>query len=210
MKGATDFIHRYVPSSNADRMTLLTLHGTGGNENDLIPLARQISPSAGILSPRGKVLENGMPRFFRRLADGVFDIEDLKSRTGELAHFVRSASESYNFDPARIVALGYSNGANVAASLLLLRPQLLAGAILLRPMVPIIPETLPNLNHQYVLILAGREDTIVPMQQSDTLQGLLTRAGAEVQLRWVEGGHSLVKGDLNLSRSWLLEHFEKK
>src|ERR1700719_2478432 len=133
-----DFIHEFVPG-NSDR-TLLLLHGTGGNERDLIPLGQELDPNASLLSPRGKVLENGMPRFFRRLAEGVFDLEDLKKRTQELADFVVSAAEHYKIDNKQIVAVGYSNGANIAASMLLLRPEVLPAAILFRAMVPLIPE----------------------------------------------------------------------
>ena len=139
-----DFIHQFIPGSS-DR-TLLLLHGTGGDENDLIPLGRELDPAAALLSPRGKVLENGYPRFFRRLAEGVFDLEDLKQRTDELADFVVAAAEHYHFDARKLVAVGYSNGANVAASILLRRPGVLPSAILLRAMVPFIPEELPNLS----------------------------------------------------------------
>src|SRR5499433_2520532 len=136
------FIHEFVPG-DSDR-TLLLLHGTGGSERDLIPLGRELDPNASLLSPRGKVLENGMPRFFRRLAEGVFDLDDLRQRTHDLAAFVAAASEAYQFDPRRVIAVGYSNGANIAASLLLLHPETLAGAVLFHAMVPLIPEKLPD------------------------------------------------------------------
>src|SRR4026209_2924110 len=135
MTSGPDFIHDCVPGSSS--RTLLLLHGTGGNERDLIPLGRELDPNASLLSPRGKILENGMPRFFRRLAEGVFDLEDLKARTHELADFVLAAAREYGFDAGRVFAAGYSNGANIAASSLLLRPGMLAGAVLLRPMVPL-------------------------------------------------------------------------
>src|ERR671925_274796 len=125
------FAHRFIPGA-PDKPVLLLLHGTGGDENDLLPLGEALLPGAARLSPRGKVLENGMPRFFRRLAEGVFDLEDLRLRTEELADLVRDASKAYGFDPSRVVAFGYSNGANVAASLLLQRPETLRGAILAR------------------------------------------------------------------------------
>src|SRR5213596_45778 len=136
-----DFIHEFVPGTS--NRTLLLLHGTGGNERDLVPLGRELDPRAALLSVRGKVLENGMPRFFRRLAEGVFDIEDLKFRTYELADFVEQASKVYGFDLTHVVAVGYSNGANIAASSLLLRPAIMSSAILFRPMVPLILETFP-------------------------------------------------------------------
>src|SRR5438093_4095070 len=139
MRPQPDFIHQLVPGNS--KRTLLLLHGTGGNERDLIPLGHDLDPNASLLSPRGKVLENGMPRFFRRLAEGVFDLEDLQKRTHELADFVVSAAEHYKIDIKHIVAVGYSNGANIAASILLLRPEVLSAAVLFRAMVPLVPET---------------------------------------------------------------------
>ena len=137
------FIHRYEPPARADAPTLLLLHGTGGDENDLLPLGKNLMPDAGMLSPRGKVLEQGMPRFFRRLAEGVFDVEDLKRRTSELADFIAEAAEHYTFDARRVIAVGFSNGANIAASLLLSRPSVLSAAVLFRAMVPFVPEAPP-------------------------------------------------------------------
>src|SRR5256886_4587407 len=150
MTASPDFIHEFVAGSS-DR-TLLLLHGTGGNERDLIPLGRELDPSAALLSPRGKVLENGMPRFFRRLAEGVFDLEDLKTRTNELADFAAAAAQHYGFASDNVIAVGYSNGANIAASLLLFRPEVLSAAVLFRAMVPLIPETQPNLSSVRVWI----------------------------------------------------------
>src|SRR5438034_3494007 len=156
MRLQPDFIHEFVPG--ASNRTLLLLHGTGGNERDLIPLGRELDPRASLLSPRGKVLENGMPRFFRRLAEGVFDLEDLRNRTNGLADFVASAAEHYGFAGDKLVAVGYSNGANIAASMLLLRPEVLSAAVLFRAMVPLIPETQPNLHSVNVWIGAGSYD----------------------------------------------------
>src|SRR4029077_1658625 len=144
MRPQPDFLHEFVPGTS--ERTLLLLHGTGGNERDLIPLGRELDPNASLLSPRGKVLENGMPRFFRRLAEGVFDLEDLKERTHELADFVVSAAAHYKIDIKNITAVGYSNGANIAASMLLLRPEILPAAVLFRAMVPLTPKTQPNLS----------------------------------------------------------------
>ncbi len=169
----TEFRHRFVPGATASSPTLLALHGTGGDENDLIPLARMISPDAAIVSPRGRVLEHGMPRFFRRLAEGVFDQEDLRIRTVELAEFIGAAATQYGVDPARVIAVGYSNGANIAASLMLSHRDALAGAILLRPMVPFEPAAVPDLRSKRVLISAGREDTIVPRELTTRLGQLL-------------------------------------
>jgi len=155
-----DFIHEFVPGTSS--RTLLLLHGTGGNERDLIPLGRELDPNAALLSPRGKVLENGMPRFFRRLAEGVFDLEDLKRRTNELADFVAAAARHYKLAADHIVGVGYSNGANIAASMLLLRPEIMRAAILFRAMVPLVPDTLPDLSSVRVWIGAGDQDRGTP------------------------------------------------
>ena len=177
MRPQPDFIHEFVAGSSA--RTLLLLHGTGGNERDLIPLGRELDPNASLLSPRGKVLENGRPRFFRRLAEGVFDVEDLTKRTHELADFVIAATQRYKIDMKNIVAVGYSNGANIAASILLLRPETLSAAILFRAMVPLVPETQPNLSSVRVWIGAGTFDPIIPASETKRLEELLRGAGAE-------------------------------
>src|SRR6266702_2900982 len=169
-----DFIHEFVPGSS--NRTLLLLHGTGGNERDLIPLGRELDSRAALLSPRGKVLENGMPRFFRRLAEGVFDLEDLKKRTNELADFVAAAGQRYGFAADNVVAVGYSNGANIAASMLLLRPEILHAAILFRAMVPLVPDNLPDLSSVRVWIGAGNQDPIVPTSEAHRLVELLRSA----------------------------------
>ena len=189
-----DFIHDFVPGSSS--RTLLLLHGTGGNERDLIPLGRELDPNAALLSPRGKVLENGMPRFFRRLAEGVFDLEDLKYRTNELADFVTAAAQHYGFATDQLVAVGYSNGANIAASMLLLRPEIMHRAILFRAMVPLIPDTLPDLSSVRVWIGAGDQDPIIPPSEAQRLVELLRRAGADVTIRFFNAGHGLTNDDL--------------
>jgi len=196
-----DFIHEFVPG-NSDR-TLLLLHGTGGSERDLIPLGQELDSNASLLSPRGKVLENGMPRFFRRLAEGVFDLEDLRKRTHELADFVVSAAERYKIDAKKIVAVGYSNGANIAASVLLLRPEILSAAILFRAMVPLIPETQPKLTSVRVWIGAGSSDPIVPVSETKKLAELLREAGVDVTIRFFQSGHELTPDDVDLAREWL-------
>src|SRR5215468_4655236 len=150
MRLQPDFIHEFIPGNSS--RTLLLLHGTGGNERDLLPIGRELDPDASLLSPRGKILENGMPRFFRRLAEGVFDLEDLKYRTNELTDFVTAAAQHYGFASDNLVAVGYSNGANIAASMLLLRPEALPTAILFRAMVPLYPDTLPDLSSVQVWI----------------------------------------------------------
>lgn len=208
-KNQLGFIHKFIPSEESskdhDSLTLLLLHGTGGEENDLIPVAKMLEiTNASILSPRGRVLENGMPRFFRRLAEGVFDIEDLKFRTNELADFVRDASKTYAFDLNRIMAIGYSNGANIAASLLLLRPEILFSAILFRPMIPLVPEPLPNLSNKRVLVSAGLRDPIVASYQTKDLIDLLIRVGANVSVQWQNSGHELTQRDVKLAREWVM------
>ena len=203
MRPQPDFIHEFVPGTS--ERTLLLLHGTGGNERDLIPLGRELDASAGLLSPRGKVLENGMPRFFRRLAEGVFDLDDLKKRTNELADFVVAAARHYQFAGDKVVAVGYSNGANIAASMLLLRPEVLSAAILFRAMVPLVPETLPNLSSARVWIGAGSEDPIIPTSETQRLVELLRSAGADVTLRFFNAGHGLTSSDVETARHWLDE-----
>ncbi len=199
-------VHEWVPREAA-KPVLLLLHGTGGDERDLLPLGADLLPGASLLSPRGAVLERGMPRFFRRLAEGVFDQADLAARTEELATFVRGAAEAYRFDPARVVAVGFSNGANIAASLLLKGTGVLAGGVLLRPMVPFEPASPPDLRGRQVLLAAGRHDPIVPLEQPERLRRLLAGAGAEATLEWRETGHGLVREDVDRARAWLAARF---
>jgi phospholipase/carboxylesterase len=202
-KTTNTFHHAFV-RGESDR-TLLLLHGTGGNENDLLSIGRDLDPKASLLSPRGKVLENGLPRFFRRLAEGVFDEEDLIRRTHELADFIAEAAEKYSIDHRRIYAVGYSNGANIAASLLLLRPGVLAGAALLRAMVPLIPDALPDLNGTPVLLMSGHHDPIIPTENSRRLAVLLGDAGADVTLRFENAGHQLTQYTLDATRRWIAD-----
>lgn len=190
------YLHRFEPGTVADAPPLLLLHGTGGNETDLLPLGRQLAPGAALLSPRGDVSENGMPRFFRRFAEGVFDLKDVAARTHALADFITAAAQQYGFDPARLTALGYSNGANIAASLLLLRPEVLNRAVLLRPMVVLQPESRPDLAGKGIVILSGRHDPIVPLEHPPQLAEMFRRAGAEADLHWLETGHQLTEADL--------------
>jgi phospholipase/carboxylesterase len=204
MRPEPDFIHEFVPGTS--HRTLLLLHGTGGNERDLIPLGRELDPNAALLSPRGKILENGMPRFFRRLAEGVFDLEDLKARTNELADFVSAAVRHYKLDAEHIVGVGYSNGANIAASMLLLRPEIMHAAILFRAMVPLVPEKMPDLSSVDVWIGAGDQDPIIPPSDAQRLVELLRRAGADVTIRFGNATHGLTNGDVKTARHWL-EHF---
>jgi phospholipase/carboxylesterase len=196
-----DFIHEFIPGTS--NRTLLLLHGTGGNERDLIPLGRELDPDAALLSPRGKVLENGMPRFFERLAEGVFDLEDLQKRTHELADFVAAAASRYGFDINDLIAVGYSNGANIAASVLLLRPETFPGAILFRAMVPLEPKKMPALANVHVWIGAGNHDPIIPASEVQRLAELLKSGGADVTIRFLNAGHGLTAADISLAHEWL-------
>jgi phospholipase/carboxylesterase len=218
-----NFIHRFISSPKSFKKekkyvndknesasaypTILLLHGTGGNEDDLIPLGHMLYPNANLLSPRGKVLEQGMPRFFRRLAEGVFDIEDLKFRTHELAKFIYDASLQYSFDLSKTIAVGFSNGANIATSLLLLAPQVIAGTVLVRPMVPFIPNPLPDLSEKKIIILSGQYDPIVSKKQAEDLFSLLKSTGAKVSIQWQSSGHEITQNDVHIAKKWLSENF---
>lgn len=201
------FIHRYIPATASDAPVLLLLHGTGGDEDDLLGLGQHLWPGAALLSPRGQVLENGAPRFFRRLAMGVLDRDDLVTRTGHLVAFIAAAAERYGFDPARVVAVGFSNGANIAASTLLLYPDVLAGAVLLHAMVPLEPDAAPVLDGTPVFLGAGRQDPMVPAEGTLRLAKMLEGAGANVMLSWQPGGHTLTQAEIEAARSWLRTHF---
>ena len=199
-------MHRFIPAPESPpRHVLLLLHGTGGNENDMIPLGRDIDPAAAILSLRGNVLENGMPRFFRRLAEGVFDEEDVIRRANELADFIGVAATKYSFDPQSLSAVGYSNGANVAAALLLLRPGVLTRAVLFRAMVPLTLATPPALANTRVLICSGKQDPIVPLENVERLAAMLRRGGADVTLRFEDAGHQLAFAEIADAKKWLHE-----
>ena len=195
------FAHRFFPGETG--ATLLLLHGTGGDEDDLVPLGRELAPEAAILSPRGKVSEYGAARFFRRLAEGVFDQEDLVFRTHELADFVENASEEYGFDLSKLVAVGYSNGANIAASLMLLHPDLLRAAVLFRAMVPFEPEETPDLSGMPVFLSAGHRDRMIPPQNTERLAEILREAGADLDLRWRDTGHPLTYEEVAEAQGWL-------
>jgi glyoxalase family protein len=202
-QAALGFEHVYDPAQAEGAPTLLLLHGTGGDEYDLLDLGRTLFPGAALLSPRGQVLENGMPRFFRRLAEGVFDLDDLRRRTAELADFVAAAGAHYGFDPRQVIAVGYSNGANIAASLMLLRPGVLAGAALFHAMVPLTPEPLPDLRMAPVFMGAGRSDPLITVAQTEELARLLKEAGATVTLHWEPGGHGLSPAEVRAAAAWL-------
>jgi predicted esterase len=193
--------YEFVPGTSG--RTLLLLHGTGGDERDLLPLGRMVAPGDALVSPRGKVLENGMPRFFRRLAEGVLDVPDLLEKSHDMAEFLRLAAKEHGFDPSRVVALGYSNGANLAASILLQRPEALAGAALVRAMVPYQPDTVPDLSGKRVLLLAGRRDPYSGGAATETLAGLFRKGGAQVDVQVAEAGHELAQADVAAARGWL-------
>lgn len=197
-------VHRFVPGTSG--ATLLVLHGTGGDEDDLLPLAKRLAPDANLLSPRGPVLEHGMPRFFRRHAIGELDQEDLLRRTGELADFVRASARCYRFDPSRVLAVGYSNGANIATSLLLREPTLLQGAVLLRALLPFEADPLPRLPGTPIYLAAGRADPYVAPAQVEALADLLQRAGADVTLAWSPSGHGLEPSEIDAAAAWIHSH----
>ena len=197
----SDFVYRFIPGKG--ERTLLLLHGTGGNEADLLPIGFAIAPDAALLSPRGKVLENGAPRFFRRLAEGVFDEEDVVERANELAEFVSSAARKHNFDMNALIAVGYSNGANIASAMLLLGALKAQGAILFRPMVPLSRPPQHRLDDCEVLISGGRFDPIATPDQVNALANLLRERKAEVEVRMQESGHELTQRDVETARDWL-------
>ncbi|MFD2442669.1 alpha/beta hydrolase [Bacillus sp. CGMCC 1.16607] len=194
--------HIFNKGKDLSKPTLLLLHGTGGNELDLLPLAGRIDEEASVLSVRGNVLENGMPRFFRRLAEGVFDEEDLVFRTKELNEFLDEAAEKYEFDRNNIIAIGYSNGANIAASLLFHYKNALKGAILHHPMVPRRGINLPDLTGKSVFIAAGTNDPICSPMESTELQSLLDKANANVELHWENRGHQLTMEEVEAAAHW--------
>jgi phospholipase/carboxylesterase len=201
MSSDLSFIHRFEPGDRLEAPPLLLLHGTGGDENDLLPLGKAIAPNSALLSPRGKVLEHGMPRFFRRLAEGVFDEEDVRRRANELADFIAEARKRYGL--AAPIALGYSNGANIAAAMMLLRPEAVAGALLLRAMVPLRAVPPVDLREKAVLIVSGQLDPIIPADNSASLAAMLKSAGADVQQSVLPIGHGLSQADVTVGRAWM-------
>ncbi len=194
--------HIFQQGSNPAKPTFLMLHGTGGNENDLLAIAAHIDPEASVLSVRGNVSENGMPRFFKRLSEGVFDMEDLKVRTEELHEFIGEVAEEHGFDRSNVIAIGYSNGANIAANLLFTYSDSLKGAILHHPMVPNREADLPDLTGVPVFIAAGTNDPICPAEESTDLDKLLTSAGANTELHWEDFGHQLTMPEVEAAKAW--------
>ena len=201
MTNESSFIYRFEPRSRAEAPPLLLLHGTGGDESDLLDLGKMISPGSALLSPRGRVTEHGMPRFFRRLAEGVFDEEDVRRRSLELGAFVENAQRRYGI--GKPIAVGFSNGANIAAALLLMQPDVLAGAVLLRAMVPLSEPPKARLDGKPVLILSGRTDPIVPASNAARLSTMLSEAGADVLHKTLPAGHQLSQADVRLAHDWV-------
>jgi phospholipase/carboxylesterase len=197
------FVHRFIPQRSEDTRTLLMLHGTGGDENSLISLGEALLPGAAILSPRGRVLENGMSRFFRRFAEGVFDLDNLRSEAGALSSFVKESAEEHHFDPARVFAVGFSNGANMGHSLLSLHPESLAGGVFVRAMATFPGTIQSGLEGKQVFISSGKTDPMVPIEDVTALAAQLTAAGAAVTHNWVESGHDLTRGEIVAIQNWL-------
>ena len=203
----SEFIHKFIVGEDSPHpVTVVTLHGTGGDESDLLPLAKAVAPGASVLSPRGKILEHGAPRFFKRHSEGVFDYDDVRARALELGAFIRQAAERYGFASSRLFAVGYSNGANIASAMMLLDPDLFAGAILFRPMIPLDPIPDVRLGSLSVFMSAGAQDEIVPRAQVERLQQELTLRGAEVELRWQPGGHMIERPEVVQARDWMRRH----
>lgn len=203
---AFGFTHLYKPSSDPlNKNTILLLHGTGGDEESLLPVADFLVPGASVLSPRGRVLENGMPRFFKRHSEGVFDMEDLRIGTRELAGFIESCIVEYGIDPDDLIAAGYSNGANIASSVIFSYPGLLKTAVLFHPMIPFVPETPPDLSGTCLLITAGRNDPIVTIAETEKLAAIYSDYNASVSVFWHNSGHSLTRGELEAAKSFVSE-----
>lgn len=203
MSEPLDFVHRFVPAENGSAQVLLLLHGTGGNESDLLSLGRELDAKAALLSPRGKVLENGAPRFFRRLAEGVFDEADVIFRAHELADFVHAAAKHYGFAQQNLCAVGYSNGANIASAVMLLRPESFPRAVLFRAMVPLSKPPLGELTGSKILISNGTRDPIIPLENGERLARIFRQAGAETTFEAQNASHGLVPQDLEGARRWL-------
>jgi len=204
MSKELSFIHEYVEPEDAGLGMTLLLHGTGANEHDLLNLGRMITPGAGLLSPRGKILENGMyPRFFRRLEEGVFDVENLLEQTHALAGFIKEAAKEYGFKAEGLTVAGFSNGANMGCSLLMQYPELFSRAVLLRPMMPYEPEIAPNLIGKKIYAAAGTDDPLIPPDNTQQLVQMLRTFGGEVTLAWEEAGHNLTQKEVTEIRKWI-------
>lgn len=198
------FVHKFIPATNPEeKRTLLLLHGTGGDENDLIPLGEALLPGAAILSPRGRISERGMPRFFRRFAEGVFDLDNLREETNALADFLADAAKQYDYDPNQVTAVGFSNGANIASTLLLLRPEAIAQGVLIRTMVTLESPATPQLAGKRVFVSSGKYDSMVPVENVSQLAQTFRDGGADVTHFWVDAGHNLTREEVEAIRNWL-------
>lgn len=198
------YVHVWQPATDPNEArTLLLLHGTGADEHDLLPLGRALLPGAAVLSLRGDVDEGGMARFFRRFAEGVFDLADVAFRAERLGEFVMASASTYGFDGKRVVAVGFSNGANIAGATLLVRPAAIAEAILFRAQTTILPDPLPDLAGKRVLLCSGRADTLIPTHEASELAAVLRQCGAEVDHAWADAGHRLTEDEVDLARDWL-------
>ena len=195
-------VHVAPAAGSSDSRTILLLHGTGGNERDLLDIGATIAPGARLLGVRGQVLEGGMPRFFRRMAEGVFDEADIIRRSADLAVFVSDAASEYGFDATQVIALGFSNGANIAAAMMLLNPDVLAGGMLIRAMVPLVPAATPSLAGAQVIMIEGTMDPLIPRANAEQLAAMLRDAGAAVTVHWEPSGHGLTPTDVAVARSW--------
>ena len=196
------FIYNYIPGSREN--VLFLLHGTGGNEDDLLTVGQMLDRRASIISPRGKVLENGMPRFFRRISPGVFDIEDLKFRVNELGEFIDLVCKKHSFRSKSLVVVGYSNGANIAVSLVLLKPTSLKRLILFRAMLPLVPDRIPDLNGTSVFISGGKYDEMISVKNTLELKSIFQKSGASIEMNWEESTHALTSDEVSKAREWLL------
>ncbi|MDQ1910817.1 alpha/beta hydrolase [Paenibacillus sp. GD4] len=199
--------HIFQKGSDPEAPTLVLFHGTGGTEQDLLPVAQIVSPASSVLSIRGNVLENGMPRFFKRLSEGVFDEEDLLIRTNELHEFLGEAAAAYGLDRTQFVAIGYSNGANIAGSLLFHHQGAWKGAILHHPMVPRRGIEIPKLNGTPIFIGAGTNDPICTPQETEELEQLLRDAGGDITVSWESFGHRLTHSEVNTAAAWFQSHW---
>ncbi len=192
----------YVTRETGSPEGLMLLHGTGGDEYDLVDLGRYIAPDLTLISPRGRAPENGMNRWFARHAEGILDEQDIKKRTAELHRFLPKATQAHGVSAKKLWALGFSNGANMAAAMLLLYPESFAGAVLFRPMLPLKPENLPDLKGKHLFIAAGTHDTMIPRESTEMLIGILQDQGAVLQVNWATAGHGFGQDEVVLAKQW--------
>ncbi|MET0979630.1 MAG: alpha/beta hydrolase [Candidatus Saccharimonadales bacterium] len=198
-------IHNYTYSSHlgTNKRTLLLLHGVGGNENDMSQVGQLIDPDASRISPKGKVVINGYARYFTRRDDASFNPTEVDHETNDLARFIDAAQEQHHLTDSQLIAVGYSNGANMIASLLAKHPTLIKKAILFRGMLPVIFSEHPDLNGVDILLVNGKDDSIMDKARVTQLSAFLTDHGATVSLHWIAAGHQLTSEDIALAVQWL-------